>query len=457
MNKAVLGIDLGTSSVKVMLKYKNGDVKKVRESYDEISPKGWSEAIRKAVLKLDISDVSAVGLSSQVGTYIIDDEKVISWNDGVGREELGKLKQRYESKDFLEEISMPHPDIISYPLPRLIYIKENYQKTASVCQPKDYICELLTGKRVSDKYSWRGLADLQKCKYSQRFLTELGIDNLNLPKLIDFSEEAGVTKDCDFLPEGIPVFVGLNDYYASLVGMGICNPGDMFDITGTSEHLGILEEKIRPETDMVSGPFIYENVHYGVTASSGASLSLGLSFSETVDIEKSLMKNAPVFLPYLNGERAPIWDNDAKGAFLGINKDCEKSDFAYAVLEGVVFSLYHIYEHMGKPAAKSLKISGGAAENRALNLLKAEMLDIPVITQEENDTSALGACMIAAKGIGWYKDLKEAEMDFCKVKEIIKPVGSFRNTLMKRYEIYKESYPVLKDLNYKFKNIRRNF
>lgn len=78
MNKAVLGIDLGTSSVKVMLKYKNGDVKKVRESYDEISPKGWSEAIRKAVLKLDISDVSAVGLSSQVGTYIIDDEKVIS-------------------------------------------------------------------------------------------------------------------------------------------------------------------------------------------------------------------------------------------------------------------------------------------------------------------------------------------------------------------------------------------
>ena len=95
MNKAVLGIDLGTSSVKVMLRYKNGDVVKERATYDEKTPKGWIEAIKKAVGKLSIHNVTAIGLSSQVGTYIIDGRKIINWNEGIGKEELEILKNKY--------------------------------------------------------------------------------------------------------------------------------------------------------------------------------------------------------------------------------------------------------------------------------------------------------------------------------------------------------------------------
>jgi len=159
-----------------------------------------------------------------------------------------------------------------------------------------------------------------------------------------------------------------------------------------------------------------------------------------------LKKNPPIFLPYLNGERAPIWDSDAKGVFWGITGKTDKNDMAYSVFEGVVFSLYHIYENMGKPQGKSITVSGGASRSRVLNRLKAEMFDVSVVTLEENDTSALGACIVAAYGEKWYKSKEKTVEEFCKVKEIIKPEGNLREALKKRYEIYKSIYPAVKDI-----------
>ena len=446
MSKAVLGIDLGTSSVKVMLRYKTGEIVKTKQTYDEISPKGWVNAIEKAVSKLGTNDICAIGLSSQVGTYILDEGKVISWNENIGKDELDYIKNKYSKEEFINEISMPHPDIISYPLPRLYYIKKHFRDIKNVCQPKDYLCNILTKNYVADKYSYRGLANLENGKYSQRFIEELGLGEFKLPEISDFSNLAGVTVNCSFLPDNIPVYVGLNDYYSSLLGMGITDVGDMFDITGTSEHLGIIEDKVRLDTNMVSGPYLYNNVHYGVTASAGASLDFGMSLSEEIDIQKSLPKNPPIFLPYLNGERAPIWDSNAKGVFWGITANTNKNNLAYSIFEGVVFSLYHIYECMGKPVGNGIKVSGGAAKSDVLNTLKAELFDTPVITLEENDTSVLGACIIAASGEKWYKDIEETAKAFCRIKKITNPNGNLRDILKKRFETYKTIYPAVKDI-----------
>ena len=451
MNKSVIGIDLGTSSVKILQLFQDKTKSISRASYKEISQEGWWGAICRALAKLELETVEAISLSSQVGTYIVNDSEVISWNSGIGKEEVSEIKKKYESEIFLKEISMMHPSIVSYPIPRLKYIKKHFKNIESICQPKDFICEKLTGKRVTDQYSWRGLANLDTKCYSTFFLNDLGIDENVLPEMKDYTSFAGVTKELllgegRILKAGIPVYVGLNDYYASLLGMGIRNTGDLFDISGTSEHLGVIENEVKTDTELVSGPYLYENVHYGVTASSGASVKFGLRLlsDKEIEMDKIRKNQPPIFLPYLNGERAPIWDADAKGVYFGICENCTQEELAYAAMEGVVFSLYHIYESMGCPEVKNMTISGGAAVFPVLNQLKAEMFGIPTQTLEENETSALGASIVAALGAGWYKTLEEATKDLCKIKEIFYPTGGHIEWMQKRYSIYKELYPAVK-------------
>ncbi len=448
--KQILGIDLGTSSVKMILRAYDGDALKIKERYDEPSPAGWRRAVKKALAGLDLGSVAAIGLSSQVGTYIIDGREVIGWEDRKGVEELGALRERFGREVFMEEISMPHPNIISYPLPRLHYIQKQYPGAEKVCQPKDFLCEMLTGNCVTDPYSWRGLANLRTGRYSRKLLDEIGFSVHKLPRITGILESAGTTKEIplegNLLPAGIPVFVGMNDFFASLLGMGVYREGELFDITGTSEHIGVIEPAVNPDTALVSGPYLRGNAHYGVTASSGVSLDFGLRMFGLREVgqEQVLKNNPPVFLPYLNGERAPIWDPDARGMFFGIHGSCRKTEMAYSVLEGVVFSLYHIYESMGMPKADRMCVSGGAAANHTLNELKAELFGVPVCVPEETDASALGAWMAAAAGAGWFADLGEAIQKVCKVQEIMEPCGRYQALLKKRFAVYKTVYPAVK-------------
>lgn len=460
MNENVLGIDLGTSSVKILQRFWDGRVQKAKANYTQISLSGWWNAVCQALSELDLTQTVAIGLSSQVGTYIINGRDIIGWNSGMGTNEVEEIKKKYSSEVFLREISMDHPNIASYPIPRLKYITKKYPQIASVCQPKEYICQCLTGNCVTDMYSWRGLVNLEKLSYSSFFLDELGVQPGILPKLIDYTQIAGLTKEIPLqqkrLPAGIPVYVGLNDYYASLVGMGIRKCGELFDISGTSEHLGIVENRTVVGSPLVSGPYIKENVHYGVTSSSGASNQFGLHLSHkgSFVLEKVKERKPPIFLPYLNGERAPIWDADAKGVFFGISGGCTQDELAYAVFEGVVFSLYHIYETIGSPNAESMVVTGGAAVNDSLNLLKAEMFGLPVKILEENDTSAHGAALIAAVGEGWYPDIDTAVKNSVKIKKTIVPTGNHTTWLMGRYSLYKELYPAVRSQYKKLKELQ---
>ena len=239
MNKSVVGIDLGTSAVKVIQRYKDGNVVTSKANYEEISPSGWWSAICEALSQIALEEVEAIGLSSQVGTYIVNGKDVISWNQNAGAEEVAEVRETYKNDVFMREISMPHPALVSYPIPRFKYIKKHFENVEKVCMPKDFICECLTSNWVTDPYSWRGLANLETKKYSEYFLKELGFELNQLPKMIDYKEVAGYTKEIQMgdkvMPAGIPVYVGLNDYYASLLGMGIENAGDAFDISGTSK------------------------------------------------------------------------------------------------------------------------------------------------------------------------------------------------------------------------------
>ena len=456
---SVVGIDLGTSSVKILKKYRNGQIEKFKNTYEEPLPLGWWKSVCNLLEQVNWEDVAAIGLSSQVGTYLINNEEVISWNSEVGKKELDWWKTNYTKEKFVDEISMPHPDIISYPLPRLKYISEHYKDAKRICQPKEYIIENMTGAWVSDWYSWRGLTNLETGQYSSYFLNEIGMAKTLLPPLGLPHEIAGYTKEISLgntiLPAGIPVYVGLNDYYAGLLGMGIQTEGQMFDVTGTSEHLGVLQNAIDMNTTLVSGPYLEQMVHYGVTASSGSSIKYALKLFQPTNLNMAeiVKTKPPIFLPYVKGERAPIWNADARGAFFGIEEKCTAEQMAYGVLEGVVFSLYHIYETMRKPDVNTIRISGGAAEIEYLNKLKAEVFGVPVEIVEESDVSGLGACMTAAVGLGWYSDYSKAAEEWVKISHSIDSDGKYQEWFQKRFALYKEFYSDVKTLFQKWKEL----
>lgn len=438
MSKNILGIDLGTSSVKMILKKSDGSLLKSKASYVERSPEGWMSGIQEAFQKICENRIDVISLSSQVGTYIVNEKDVISWDSGVGREELAFVKEKYDINTFIDEIAMPHPDIISYPIPRLLYIKKHYENIESICQPKDLIGKYLTGNWVTEKYSYRGLVHTRTGQYSQFFLKEIGIDAIFLPSIISCDDIIGhTTETCEEfygIPKGIPVVAGLNDFFASVMGME-AKEGELFDISGTSEHIGIICDELVEDTKMVSGVYFDKFIHYGVTASSGCSLDFGIRELEleNMDITGCLKNNPPIFTPYLNGERAPIFDTNARGVFFGIHGRTTKKDMAYAVLEGVVFSLYHIYESMGKPEIQGVRICGGAAQNDDLNRLKAELFGVPVHVLKENDTSALGVIRLLTN-----ENINE-------ISYSILPTGKMRERLLERYEIYKSIYPALRE------------
>ena len=449
--KNILGIDLGTSSVKMI--YDDGEiVHKVKEKYDSISPDGWIAAIKKCTALLDLTSLRAVGLSSQVGTYVVDFKKVISWNDPQGKDELDEMLATIPREEFIREISMPHPKIISYPLPRLLYIKKHYPEAKTVCQPKDFLCKTLCGRLVSDKFSMRGLANLTSCKYSKNLLTKLDLCSITLPDLCEPWNTVGkVTfsgSEISGIPEGTPVIVGCNDFFSGLLGMGIIGEGDAFDITGTSEHLGLLTTSLPKKDDaLVCGPYFAHLAHYGVTQSSGKSLDFGMELYDfkSLDIEKCLSKNPPIFLPYINGERAPIWDSNARGVFFGIGEGCDKEMLAYSTLEGVCFSIYHVYETMGSPNITSLTVSGGASKDVLMNKMKASLFNCPVYVPEETDSSAFGAVMLASVGIEDCDSIQKAIEKNCKKNLSANPDNELGKRLRERFEIYKTLYPSLKD------------
>ena len=449
MNKALLGIDLGTSSIKALLYYENGQTETAKCAYEELSPAGWLNAMKRVLRMLDCTQVIGIGLSSQTGTYIVNGTDVISWGDPAGKEELPLVRGAFSSETFLNEIGMPHPMIASYPLPRLCYIKKHFKEIRAVRQPKDLLLSYLTGKDASDMWTWRGLAHPEK-GYSRLLLTELGLDPAWLPPLADADSVAGYVTEAvateTGLPVGAPVVMGLNDFFAGLVGMGIPALSPLFDITGTSEHFGVIENTFTPETDMVSGAFLKGFVHYGGTASSGTSLTFGMQELGAVqgELASYLATDPPIFLPYLSGERAPVFDPYARGVFFGIGKACTKEQMSYAVLEGVAFSIYHIAQHLGKLPQGDILLGGGAAKDALLGSIKATLFDRCFVTLAESDASALGAAMVAGVGIEVFEDLSAA-VSVCVHKQTVhKPIPALRKKLLCRFAIYKQLYTALK-------------
>ncbi|MCD8067451.1 MAG: hypothetical protein LUE87_00885 [Lachnospiraceae bacterium] len=438
------GIDIGTSSVKMLLEEEGKISETFRFPYEGNTLEEICRTILKA-LKEAGRDVEAISLSSQTGTYVIDKSELISWQSDAGCEEIEGVISSFSPETFISEISMPHPRIFSYPLPRIKYILARHPHVKSICQLKDAVLYFLTGEYKSDVYTWRGLANVHTGKYSQKMLDYAGAAPSLLPGLHSPFSVGGYMKEEISRQTGVriktPVYIGLNDYYASLLGMGISSPGQAFDITGTSEHVGCIIGNIEYRDWLVTSPYLKNQVCYGVTASSGNAMDYGMDNfpMEEINMEKSVLNQAPVFLPYLKGERSPIYNSGARGVFFGISDKTTRQDMAYSVLEGAAFAAYHIFSEIpSKSACTCVMTSGGPAKNKNYNRLKASLWGVPFKTMAVNDTSALGAVMCSLLGMGKYGSFREAAAHLCKVQEVIPPEETAY--LRKRFELYKKIY-----------------
>lgn len=480
MKEFVLGIDFGTSSVKVMCVARGGDSRTATQPYEsrsgmepETDPESWWIAMGKGLQALmpwmaEAGKIHAMGLTAQVGTYLLQDASktgsgftVTSWRKGCGEKQLINAKSRFSEQFFNEHISMSHPKLASYPIPRILRfaedLPEEWERAEKLLQPKDCIYYRLTGTYASDPFSWRGLANLADCTFHEELLNQIGVSGEKLPSLYGPGEAPGhllqSIADELGLPCGIPVFVGCNDFFSALLGMGIMKNGQCFDVSGTSEHIGMIKNTATREDDLVFGPYLRNSVQYGVTANSGASMSWAFkTFGR--DPEWTSLENRPeghgnplppVFLPYLQGERAPIWDSKARGVFFGLSGDHHSNDLAYSVLEGVVFSLYHIWTLMSGEIGTEVRVGGGAAFDDELNRMKSSIFQIPFCVMREKESGALGAAMFAAIGTGWFSSFDEAIDGWVKVDHLVEPDAKLGKILRSRFGIYKDLYPALRE------------
>ena len=458
--KYYLGIDIGTSSAKAIARSADGEAFKAKQEYKGCEPDAWRDAVKALIAKFNESvdgRIAAISFSSQVGTYIVNGKDVISWRSSVGKEELGRIKDIVSDEEFINEIGMKHPDLISYPLPRLAYIQKLYGAGAEVIMPKELLIRELTGSTVTDVFSMRGIADPKKVRYATGIMDKLQI-KITLPELKLPTDLAGRVTESAAKEYGLapntPVYLGCNDFFAGLLGMGIYSECDFFDLSGTSEHIGYISSDANSE-GFVSGGYFNGNCTYGGTKSSGASCDFAIrNFGiDGIELDRVLTKKPPIFLPYLCGERAPIFDENARGVYFGLSDKTDKESLAYATLEGVVFSLYDIAISMGSPKPDRLICGGGSAKNRLMNTLRATLFDCETVSVCENDTSALGACILAMVGDGLFADIPSAIRACVEYGESVSPDIKYRDALKKRFEIYKTLYGNLAQTFEKFNNI----
>jgi len=467
-----IGIDVGTSSVKAsIINPADAHILTYRAVYGELgnTPAGWWEALQRAVAQVTAElgpDCGGLGMDAQVGTYILYHEQepasswpVYGWGGPYGSSQREELQRVYGTEYFLRHTGMPLPRVNSFPIARLRFFAEErtgeWNHCTHVLAPKDYLYMQLTGQCISDSFTWNGLENPETGVPDDEVLDLIGISRDKLPKMHPaLSAPAGLCADAAAtlgLPTGTPVYLGCNDAHASILGMGVTSLSQAFDLTGTSEHIGLITPKALGDGELVCSPYFEGYTTFGVTASSGQSIDWGMEHfeadeEELLKIYRSLAageSSPPLFLPYVCGERSPIWDGDARGAFLGLSNRHTAADMLYSVLEGVVFSVYHIWSTLPENLTcdvKKLRLGGGASQNELLNLLKADLFGIPLEILAEKNAGALGAGMIAAVGGGAWATLVEAAEALVRVHHTVRPQADarFAAALRRRFEVYRD-------------------
>ena len=481
-----IGIDLGTSAVKLLLMDGEGNIKNIvskeyplyfpNPGWSEQKPEDWYEQSMAGMKELlegfDKSQVAGISFGGQMhGLVILDkDDNVIRpallWNDGRTFEECDYLNNVI-GKEKLSEYTA-NISFTGFTAPKILWIKnkepENFAKIAKIMLPKDYIAYKLTGVHCTDVSDASGMLifDVKNRKWSKEMCDICGITEDQLATVYESYEAVGTV-----LPEiaaqlGIPATVkvaaGAGDNAAAAVGTGTVGDGMCNISLGTSGTIFISSKNFGVDKYNALHSFAHADGSYHLMGCMLSAASCNKWWMDEIigtkdyaaeqkQIEK-LGENHVYFLPYLMGERSPHNNPNARGTFIGMTMDTTRADMTQAVLEGVAFALRDSFE-----VAKSLgikiertKICGGGAKSPLWKKMIANILNVKVDVIESEEGPALGGAMLAAVACGEYANVEEVAAKIVKVIDTVEPEAELVAKYEERYNQFKQIYPACKPL-----------
>lgn len=485
---AFLGIDVGTSSIKVVAVAPDGQLLSIgsspmtvdvqRPGWSEQNPEDWwngtCSAIKQALAKIDSPEVLGVGLSGQMHSLVALDESLevvrpaILWNDVRSSAEAAWVRETVGS-DSLRRLA-GNPALEGFTVTKLLWMKNNepelYGRISHMLLAKDYIRFRLTGILGSEPSDASAtlLFDITNSCWSDEMCELLGIDTSILPKVIESAEIAGgVTESAagdTGLATGVPVVGGGADNACAAIGAGVVSVGDALFSVGTSGT--VVAPTSSPVTD--PGMRIHSMRHatpdtwylMGVVLSAGAALDWWRRSSGEISFDDLVAEAAGTepgaggvtFLPYLTGERTPHADANARGVFFGMHGGTERGHMTRAVMEGVSFALRDSLELMTAldvNPAEAVAVGGGAGSAMWLQML-SDIVDLPLRTVGPSEGAPLGAAMLAAVGAGEFASVEDAGKLWLTDLESVAPIASVRGAYDDAYDRYRELYPALRGM-----------
>ncbi|WP_142828378.1 xylulokinase [Planococcus soli] len=498
--KYVIGVDLGTSAVKILLVDQQGNVAKSisksypliheKNGYSEQDPQHWVEqtaaGLKELLSAFDVNeeDIEGISFSGQMhGLVLLDsDNKVlrpaILWND---TRTTAQCQQIYDviGKERLLEITK-NPALEGFTLPKILWVQKNepelFGKVKSFVLPKDYLRYKMTGKREMEFSDAAGtlLLDVSSKQWSREICDLLELDVNMCPPLVDSHDEVGtVTKEfaeVSGLAPSTRVFAGGADNACGAIGAGILEEGKTLCSIGTSGV--VLSYEARGDKDFDGKVHYFNHAAPGAFYTMGVTLAAGYSlswFKEAFAPEASFDElladihsvpagsNGLVFTPYVVGERTPHADAAIRGSFIGMDGSHRRKDFARAVLEGITFSLNEsisIFRESGKTIDTIVSIGGGAQNEEWLQM-QADIFDAKIIRLTSEQGPGMGAAMLAAFGCSWFQTLQECADAFLQEEQHYLPIKENVQTYRKLFPIYQEVYGKTKDLNIRLLEFRK--
>ena len=483
-----IGIDLGTSAVKLLLMDENGGILNVisREyplsfpnpGWSEQDPADWlretKEGIRELLRGFEAQKVAGIGAGGQMHSLVILDEKdevirpAILWNDGRTFEEVDYLNNVIGTEKLAEYTA--NIAFAGFTAPKLLWVKknepENFRKIQKIMLPKDYINYCLTGVHCTDTSDASGmlLFDVKNRCWSKEMLEICGVSEAQMPKIFESYEKVGtllpeIAAELG-LPENVTVAAGAGDNAAAAVGTGTVGDGACNISVGTSGTIFIASGKYSENKNNAVHYFDHADGTWHLMGCMLSAASCNKWWAEEIlgngdfaslqkeITDEKLGKNHVFFLPYLMGERSPINDTNARGTFIGMTMDNSRADMTQAVLEGVAFGIrdsLEVARSMGIDIKKS-RICGGGAKSMLWKKIFANICNLEIESIEAEEGPGYGGAMLAMVACGEYPDVKTIAEKFVKVSGVVKPEEELTALYEERYQAFRKIYPSVKEL-----------
>ena len=480
-----IGVDLGTSSVKLVLMDETGKIHGTtsreyklyfpQPGWSEQNPADWyNEAIAglKDLLKdVDKSEVAGISFGGQMHGLVILDENdevirpAILWNDGRTQKQVDYLNNEI-GKETLSKYTA-NIAFAGFTAPKILWVKENepenFKKIKKIMLPKDYLAYKLSGSFCTDYSDASGmlLLNVQGRAWSKEMCDICGITEDMLPKLFDSFEKVGELKH-DLaaelgLKDGVVIAAGAGDNAAAAVGTGTVGNNKCNISLGTSGTIFMSSDSFAVDSNNALHSFDHADGHFHLMGCMLSAASCNkwwmdeiLKTKDYADEQKGIDKlgeNHVFFLPYLMGERSP-WNNpNARATFTGITMDTTREDMTQAVLEGVAFAtrdMYEVAKSIGV-APKRTMICGGGAKSPLWRRMIANILNVEVDVPSCEEGPGMGGAMLAMVACGAYKSVEDAAAAIVKVDKTEKPDPELVAKYEARYQQFKNIYPALAD------------